>query len=259
VTGASSGIGREFARLLAEQDYDLVLVARREERLTELASELEAADGTKSLIVPADLGDADSPERLFAQANEAGVQVQILVNAAGLTPAGRYLDSDWDFHRSVVQAMALTPMHLCRLFLPGMIERRAGHVINVSSVGAWYTSTPTQTLYGPSKAMLLRFTQSLADEYPDSGVSFTTLCPGVTKTEILDVKFNQEAVKGIPEALIDSPRKVAEAGWKAAQKNRTVVVTGPTGKSAHMLMRLLPESVSTKLMARQLIGAYDRS
>jgi uncharacterized protein len=259
VTGASSGIGREFARLLAERGYDLILVARREDRITSLASELEAAHGTKAITAPEDLGDPEAPQRLFDRANEAGAHVEVLVNAAGLTPAGRYLESDWETHSSTLNVMGVAPLHLTHLFLPAMLERGSGHVINVSSVGAWYTSTPTQTLYGPSKAMVLRFTQSLADEYPDRGVSFTTVAPGVTDTEILDVPFNEAAVKGIPKRMIDSPRKVAEAGWRAAQRNRTVVVTGPTGKSAHMLMRLLPEAISTKLMARQLTGAYDES
>jgi hypothetical protein len=259
VTGASSGIGREFARLLAETGHDLVLVARREDRLAELGAKLTKAHGTGVVSIPADLGDPGAPDRIADCVAEAGATIEVLVNGAGETRPARYLDLDWETHRATVQLMALAPLHLTRLFLPAMLERGRGHVINVSSVGAWYTSTPTQTLYGPCKAMLLRFTQSLADEYPDSGVSFTTVCPGVTRTEILDLPYNQRATEGIPERMIDSPRKVAEAGWKAARRGRRVVVTGPTGKSAHVLMRVLPESLSTRLMARQLVGAFERS
>ena len=256
VTGASSGIGREFARLLAEQGYDLVLVSRREERLRALAADLEARHGAKSLVIGADLGDADAPDAVRARVEEAGLEVDVLVNNAGATPEDRLLDRPWEAHAGVVNLMAVAPVHLVYAFLPGMLERRRGHVINVVSVGAWYPSTPTQTLYGATKAFALRFTQTLSDEYPDRGVTFTALCPGVTRTEILDIPVIAESVKGIPDFLVDSPRKVAERGWKGALSGREVVVVGITGKLVRVIFGLLPERVGRRMIADGLLKAY---
>jgi uncharacterized protein len=258
VTGASSGIGREFARLMAERGYDLVLVARRAERLNELAAELEQRHGARSLVIPTDLADPAAPQRLFDAVREAGLILEVLVNNAGLTPDARFLDQSWEVQAGTVQVMAVGPLHLVYLFLPAMLERGSGHVINVASVGAWYTSTPTQTLYGATKAFVLRFTQTLADEYPDRGVTFTAVCPGVTRTEILDLPVSAYATKDVPSVLIDSPRKVAKIGWAAAQKGRNVVLTGPTGKMTFAMLRLLPDAIGGKAIAKRLLQAYDQ-
>ena len=257
VTGASSGIGREFARLLAEHGYDLILVSRREERLRALAGDLEAHCGAKSLVIAADLTDPAGPTAVRPAVEEAGLQVDVLVNNAGATPEDRLLDRPWEAHAGVINLMAVSPVELVHMFLPGMLERGRGHVINVVSVGAWYPSTPTQTLYGATKAFALRFTQTLSDEYPDRGVTFTALCPGVTRTEILDIPVIAESVKGIPDFLVDSPRKVAERGWKGAQSGREVVVVGITGRLVRLVFRFLPERVGRRMIADGLLEAYN--
>jgi short-subunit dehydrogenase len=254
VTGASSGIGREFARMLAEHGYDLVLVARREDRLRELSRELGARHGTKVVCVPLDLGDPGAPKQLF---DAVELDVEVIVNNAGLSPDARFLDIPWEEQLAAVQVMSLAPLEITHRFLPGLLERGRGHVINVSSVGAWYPSTPTQTLYGATKAFTLRFTQTLADEYPDSGVSFTAVCPGVTRTEFLDKPVNVRAIKGIPDRFIDPPRKVADLGWKAAQSGRTFVVTGATGRMGYWLLRVLPEPMGRRMIAKQLLAAAE--
>jgi short-subunit dehydrogenase len=259
VTGASSGIGREFARLLAEKGHDVVLVARREERLRDLAAELEQRHRTRCLILPADLADPEAPERIQAAVREAEMSIGVLVNNAGLTPETRFLDQPWEWQAGVVHVMALAPLHLVYLFLPAMLERGAGHIVNVSSVGAWYTSTPTQTLYGATKAFVVRFTQTLGDEYPGRGVSFTAVCPGVTQTEILDMPVSGRAVKGVPQAFIDSPRKVAERGWEVAQAGGGVTVVGPTGKLTFAMLRFLPDRIGGKAIAKRLLYAYAKT
>jgi short-subunit dehydrogenase len=254
VTGASSGIGREFARLLAEQGYDLVLVARREDRLSELAGELRAQHGTEVVCVPLDLGDPAAPEQLFAAVD---VDVEVIVNNAGQSTDSRFLDKPWSEQLASVQVMSLAPLEIIYRFLPGLLERGHGHVINVSSVAAWYPSTPTQTLYGATKAFTLRFTQSLADEYRESGVTFTAVCPGVARTEFLEKPVNARAIERIPDKLIDSPRKVAELGWEAARAGRQFVVIGVLGKASYALMRVLPESVGRRLIVKQLLAAAE--
>jgi short-subunit dehydrogenase len=259
VTGASSGIGREFARLLAEQGHDLAIVARRTHRLGELAAELQQRHGTRCLIITADLADPAAPEQIHAAVGEAGMDVAVLVNDAGLTPDSRFLDQSWEWQAGVVNVMALAPLHLVYLFLPRMLECGSGHVINVSSVGAWYPSTPTQTLYGATKAFVVRFTRTLAAEYPGRGVTFTSVCPGVTQTEILDMPNSKRAVKGIPAALIDSPRKVAERGWRLAQNGGGEVVVGVTGRLVYGLLRLLGERRGGQLIAKQLLDAYEEA
>ena len=255
VTGASSGIGREFARMLAEKGYDVVLVARRAQRLAELAAELEGRHRVRCLVVPMDLAQADAPDRIHAAVMQAGWELDVLVNNAGVTPDARFLDRPWEWQAGVVSVMATGPLHLVHVFLPGMLARRHGYVINVSSAGAWYPSTPTQTLYGATKAFLLRATQTLADEYPDSGVSFTTVCPGVTRTEILDLPMSAKAVKGLPPMLIDSPRKVADRGWTVATKGGGTVVVGATGRLLFVLMRIFGERLGGRITAKRLLDA----
>lgn len=255
VTGASSGIGREFARVLAGKGYDVVLVARRAERLAELASELEQRHRVRCLVVPMDLADAVAPERIHAAVTKEDWQVDVLVNNAGLTPDARFLDRPWEWQAGVVNVMATGPLHLVHLFLPGMLARRHGYVVNVSSAGAWYPSTPTQTLYGATKVFLMRATQTLADEYPHSGVSFTTVCPGVTRTEILDIPLSAKAVEGLPAALIDSPHKVASRAWKVAANGGGTVVVGVTGHVLVALMRIFGERIGGRMTAKRLLDA----
>lgn len=250
ITGASAGIGREFARLLANEGYDLVLLARRRDRLEALRDELPC----DVRVLEADLSDPATPQRVLEATR--GLEVEVLVNNAGVTPVGRLLDRSWAEQHGIAQVMAMGPAHLIHLLLPDMLERRRGHVINVVSVGAWYRSTPTQTLYGATKAFLLRLTETLADEYPESGVSFTAVCPGVTRTEILDQPFNAAATDGIPARLVDPPERVAELGWAAARAGRTVVVTGVTGRIAHAGLTLLSRRAS-RAVARKLIKADE--
>jgi short-subunit dehydrogenase len=253
VTGASSGLGREFARLLAGDGHDLVLTARREDRLKELADEVADHHGAKSLVLPADLCDAAAPEEIFAAATRDGWPIDVLVNNAGVMGEGRLLDHPWPHHEALMRLKVLSPFHLVHLFLPAMLERRNGLVINVASCGGLYPSSPTIPMYGAANIAVVRLTRTLSREYRNGGVTFTAVCPGATRTEMYDRSVLSWTV---PKFLTESPEKVARRAWTAAKAGRPLVVGGFNGLSM-ALVRRLPDALPDQLISRWLIAAYD--
>jgi len=254
VTGASSGLGWEFARLLAAEGHDLVLAARREERLQALAGELAQRYGTTSLVLPADLSEEAAPEKLFAAVSAEGWPVDVLVNNAGVMGEGRLLDHSWSHHEALARLKFLSPFHLVHLFLPAMLERRSGIVLNVASCGGLYPSSPTIPIYGAVNMAVVRLTRTLSREYRGAGVTFTALCPGATRTAMFDTSVLAWTV---PRFLTEPADKVARRGWDGARAGRPLVVGGLNGLSMAVARRL-PDGLVDQLIARWLIAAYDR-
>ncbi|HVW31680.1 MAG TPA: SDR family NAD(P)-dependent oxidoreductase [Acidimicrobiia bacterium] len=254
VTGASSGLGREFARLLAADGHDLVLTARRDGLLRSLAAELAERHGTKSLVLPADLSEEVAPEELFAAVSAEGWPVDVLVNNAGIMGEGRLLDHPWSHHEALARLKFLSPFHLVHLFLPAMLERRRGIVLNVASCGGLYPSSPTIPVYGAANMAVVRLTRTLSREYRGSGVTFTALCPGATRTAMYDASVLAWTV---PKFLTEPPEKVARRGWDGARAGRPLVIGGLNGLSM-AIARRLPDGLVDQLIARWLIVAYDR-
>lgn len=157
VTGASAGIGEAFAEELAKDGVGLVLTARREDRLLELAKRLASKWGVEAKVIPADLSHLDAPKRLFDQVSEAGIAIDYLINNAGYGVPSYYLDSSWDIHQRFMQVMVTAVIELTYLFLDGMTKRNFGRIINVSSVGGLMPGHPGSTLYPAAKAFGIRF------------------------------------------------------------------------------------------------------
>jgi short-subunit dehydrogenase len=237
VTGASSGIGAEFCRQLAQRGYHLVLVARRADRLHALASELREAHGTATLVIPADLSDPGASQDIFRQLQKAGVVIEFLVNNAGYGLPGRFTAPDWKEHADFLQVMVSTVCELTWRLLPGMQELGRGFVINVASVAGLIPSSEGHTLYGASKSFLVHFSESLALENRYHGIKVSALCPGFTYSEFHDVTGTRNMVNQLPSFMWLSAEEVVRYGIESVTGPQTRVIAIP-GLAYRMLVGL---------------------
>ncbi|HWG10064.1 MAG TPA: SDR family oxidoreductase [Rhodanobacteraceae bacterium] len=251
VTGASSGIGAAFARELATRGCDLVLTARREDRLRELAAELQAAHGIDAQALPDDLADRDAPARLAARIDERGWRIDWLINNAGYGVPGDFLASDWRTHADFIQVLMVAPTQLCHLLLPGMRERGRGGIVNVASLAGLVPGTPKHTLYAAAKSYLVKFSQSLALENRDAGVNVCALCPGFTYSEFHDVTGARAKVSKLPGWMWMRADDVVRRGLDATERGEIVHVTGGANRAVKALFELLPDGLALRLIARR--------
>ncbi|MEM6335408.1 MAG: SDR family oxidoreductase [Bacteroidota bacterium] len=241
VTGASSGIGLELARLHASRGGDLVLVARREERLNEIKAEFERAFGIEALVIASDLTDPTAPQTLYDALASQGVTVDVLINNAGFGGHGRFIDRDWDGDGPMIQLNVTALTHLMHLFVPGMVARSRGRLMNVASL-AGFVPGPLQAVYYATKAYVLSLSEAVSKELEGTGVTVTALCPGLTKTEFLE-RANMDGIQGAKLGAM-SAEQVARAGYEGLLAGETVVVPGTLNKlNAHVILPLLPRSL----------------
>jgi short-subunit dehydrogenase len=240
ITGASAGIGEAFAGVFAAEGWNLVLVARREERLRAVAEHLAAAHRIDARVVAVDLGDRDAAVRVAAQLVARGVTVDALVNNAGYGVPGTYLRSTWDRHDRSLQVMVNGVTELTYLFLPGMLERGYGRIINVASVAGLVPAPGGHTLYAATKAFLIKFSEALGHEVRSRGVHVTALCPGFTRTEFHDVTGTRDQMKGIPDWLWLDAATVAREGYDAVMAGMPVYVNGRIYRVIVGLVRFAP-------------------
>lgn len=237
ITGASSGIGLELARCFAAAGYDLVLVARRAEALEALASELGAKHGTAVRVEPRDLNSPEAPAKLYADLQQAGVTIDVLVNNAGFGALGNVSSLPLDRQLDMIELNVTALTALTRLFLPGMLERRRGGVLNVAST-AGFQPGPRMAVYYATKAYVLSFTEALAEENAGSGLRVSCLCPGPTKTEF-------GSVSGMDQSRLFrlgtmNARAVAECGVRGWLRGRVVVVPGLMNRMLVFAGRFVP-------------------
>ncbi|MGD8867787.1 MAG: SDR family oxidoreductase [Gemmatimonadales bacterium] len=244
VTGASSGLGVDFARQLASRGANLILVARRWERLRVLAGEIKINTAVDVEVEPLDLADPGAAEVLYRKLDERGHHVEILVNNAGFGVHGSFLDSPWTRDRDMIQVDAIAPLHLTRLFAAKMAKRGFGRILQVASTAA-YQPVPTYAVYGACKAFVLSFSQALNYELRGSGVTCTVVSPGVIKTE-----FQQVAGHAFTRYMRWTQMKsadVARIGIEAMLNGRTVVVPGLHNALLVASQRFAPRRLVTAL------------
>ena len=239
VTGASSGIGAAYARALAERGAQVILVARRRDRLEALAREIDAAGGS-AVVIPVDLADPDAPDAIMREALARGLAIDILVNNAGYGLPGAYQSRSWADQAYFLQLMVTAYAHLTHLALPGMTERGWGRVVNVSSVAGLLPPSAGHTLYGGSKALLVSFSQALAAEMRGRGVKVSALCPGFTYTEFHDVNGTREQVNKVPKPMMLDAGKIVAGSIEALERGKTVYVPGWSYKAIVALSRVMP-------------------
>jgi uncharacterized protein len=225
VTGASAGLGAEFARQLAAQGFDLVLVARRRAALDALAESLRTRHGIRATVIEADLSLREAPPAVRHELDQRGIAVDFLVNNAGA--AGRPLLAPIDFreHARYFELMMISVAHLCALFIPPMRQRGWGRVINVASVAARIPRGGDAT-YGPAKAYLVHLSEELHLTVSGDGVNVCALCPGFTHTEFHEVAGMSELKARSPRLLWYDAETVVREGLRAVAKGRPVFVSG---------------------------------
>lgn len=227
VTGASAGIGEEFCRQLAAQGYALVLVARRADRLQTLGEELRRRHGTEYVALPTDLADPQAPAQLVADLHARGIEPEFLVNNAGYGVPGRLCAVDWATHQAFLQVMVNAVCELCWRLMPAMQRRKRGFIINVASVAGLVPSSAGHTLYGASKAFLVRFSESLALEGAPDQVRVSALCPGFTYSEFHDVTGTRDMVSQLPDYMWLQADEVVRYGLESVQRDTPRVVAVP--------------------------------
>jgi len=223
ITGASFGIGMESARVFAGEGYNLVLVARSADKLRQLASEFEKAHGTRSLILAADLTEPGAPAYVLDQTTRADIQMDVLVNNAGFGQYGMFAENDLEECLRQIQLNVTTLTHLTRLYLPAMIERKCGRILNVASTAAFQPG-PLMAVYFATKAYVLSLSEALANELGGSGVTVTCLCPGPTATEF-QKRANITGIRLTRYGCMDA-RTVAEDGYRALMAGKPMVISG---------------------------------
>jgi len=246
ITGASAGIGRELARLVAADGHDTVLVARRRDRLDELAAELGSAHGVKVTVIAADLGDRAAPQAVAEQVRSASIDIDFLINNAGFGSHGPFAESDLARQLEMIDVNVRALVELTHLFLPGMLARKRGHVLNVASV-AGFVPGPYMATYYASKAFVLSFTEALAAELRGSGVTATASCPGPTETEFGAVA-RSDGTKLFRSGVADAA-SVAKHAYRAMLAGDVVAVPGLMNKLLVQSVRLSPRSVLRSIAA----------
>ena len=252
VTGASAGIGAAFAKIYAAHGYDVALTARRADRLEALADEIRLRHGVETLVIPADLALSGAAGRILGDIEAHGRVVDALVNNAGYGVPGRYVETVWETQAAFLQVLLVAVCELTHKVMPGMIERRFGRIVNVSSLAGLAPGTAGHTLYGATKAFLVSFTQSLHLEGAEAGVHVSALCPGFTFSEFHDVTQTRDHVsRNVPPWLWMGADEVAASGYEAAEANRAICVPGAPNKTIAAIAKLLPDDWALALVARE--------
>ena len=246
ITGASAGIGAAFARHLAAEGYALLLVARRVERLQELATELTSQHGVRCDVFAADLNDPAAPAAIMAFAESRGIAIDVLINNAGLSGKTAFAETPWPRLAAEIQLMVTAVTELCHRVLPGMRERGWGRIINLSSLAA-FSPPGASLLYTGIKSYVLGISQSLDMELKPQGIHVTALCPGFTRSEFHDTMGTRDAADKLPGLLWQEADEVVREGWNAVMKGKPVCVPGLVNKVVAGSMRPLPVALQYHL------------
>lgn len=246
VTGASSGIGYELARLFAKDGKNLVVVARSRDRLEAQKKELENKHGTKVKVLAKDLSKPETPQEIFAELEKEHIEVDVLVNNAGFGVYGMFSQTNLQQELNMIQVNITSLTQLTKLFLGKMLDNKAGWILNVGSVGSFVPS-PVEAVYGGTKSFVLSFSEALACELKGTGVSVTCLCPGFTYTRFQERAFGKAPTPREQRLLMDAA-KVATTGYKALTKRRGMVLPGPLNSFLFsFLIRFFPRSLVTRV------------
>jgi uncharacterized protein len=253
ITGGSSGIGAELARVSAGHGFNLIITARRLERLAALAAEITARHDVDVAVISADLSKPDVPQEIFDEIAKRGLKVDLLYNNAGVGDAFSFHEADWSAHRDTLQLMVINPTHLAHLAIPGMLERGYGRVTNISSIAAHMPGMPMHGMYCPLKTFLYKEIQSWASEYSDTPLTFTAIAPGLAETDIVDASGVRDMVDTLPKALVSTARSVAEQSIAATLAGRCVYTLGWANQVYGGLIRHMPSAIGHKLMAAERV------
>jgi len=244
ITGASSGLGMELAKLFAADGSDLVLVARREERLIELAQELKSEHGVEVHVLPKDLSKKSAPKEIFSHLKKEKIQIDVVVNNAGFGNKGHIADLDTDLQLDMIQVNLVALTHLTRLFLPGIIERGYGGILNVGSL-AGFQPGPNLAVYFATKAYVLSFTEALAEEISNPNINISCLAPGPVKTEFGEKSDLEDSL--LFKLSLMEMEPVVKAGYQGFRNGKTIIIPGIKQQIVPFLNRFTPRLLVRKI------------
>lgn len=241
ITGASSGIGMELAKIHAERGGDLVIIARSESKLQDLKTELEKRHSVNVMVIAKDLSQPNAPREIYDEVKKAGIEVDYLINNAGFGGRGKFHEREWETDMTMINLNITALVALTRYFLPDFVKRNDGKILNVSSTAALMPG-PLQAVYFATKAFVTHFSNALAEELHDTNITVTTLMPGATETEFARVSGMDKTSMFLHTA---SARKVAEDGYVGMLKGKIDVISGLTvsQKLASSIIPFMPKKM----------------
>jgi uncharacterized protein len=248
ITGASTGLGREFARLCARDGYDVVLIARSRPQLEALAAEIQQDTSRTARVIEKDLSIPDAAREVFDELTSAGLNVELLINNAGFGLVGRFWELDEEQQMRMVQLNVGALTHLTRLFLPGFVQRRRGQILNIASTAAFQPG-PLMAVYYATKAYVVSFSEAMHNEVRDYGVTITALCPGPTKTEF-DKRAGGTNTKLLKGRNVMDANAVAQIGLAAVRAGKPLVVAGRINAVMAFLTRFAPRQFAASMARR---------
>jgi short-subunit dehydrogenase len=252
ITGASSGIGEELAKHFARDGYDLVLVARSVDKLAALADQITGDTQAEVLVEPADLSKRGAAKKLSSSLSQQGIEVDILVNSAGVLEHGSFIDLPGTSQQGMINLNVSGLTDMLSHFLPPMVKRGKGRILNVASIAA-FQPVPSLATYAATKAYVLSLSESLAEELSGTGVSVTALCPGVTATNMVATAQEKSGGLNIPGFLVGDVEDVAAQGYRACLKGDAICVPGTVNLAATLTGRATP-----KWLLRRITGVMGR-
>jgi len=250
ITGASSGLGKEFARIHASQGNNLVLIARSKDKLDALKLELETEFGISVCVISKDLSDQNAPKAVYEEVQALKIRVDYLINNAGFGDFGLFADTDWKKQMEMINLNITCLTYLTRLFLPDMIRNKFGKILNIASTAAFQPG-PTMSVYFATKAYVLSFSEAIANELKGTGVTVTALCPGATATGFKAASSLGESnlFKG---NQIATSKEVAEFGYTKMMEGKTVVIPGIVNNLMAQSVRFAPRNLAASIARMKL-------
>jgi len=249
ITGATSGIGLELAKLFAQDQYNLVIVARSEEELASIAGQLSQQYGVQVETIAKDLFKREAPFEVYEEIKAKGIQIDALVNDAGQGQYGKFTETDINRELDIIQLNIGAYVVLTKLFLKEMVARNEGKILQVSSIGGELPG-PLQSVYHGTKAFVTSFTEAIRAENKDTNIAITALLPGVTDTDFFD-KADMEDSKLVQEGSKADPAKVAKDGYEALLANKDKIISGFKNKAQVAMSNLMPDDMVANNMLKQ--------
>ncbi|KGX91081.1 short-chain dehydrogenase [Pontibacillus halophilus JSM 076056 = DSM 19796] len=244
ITGASTGIGRQYAYTLAEKGYNLIIVSRSQDKLDAIADDLQVRYGVKVLVIATDLSERNAPENVYQRIKNEGLQIDLLVNNAGSGNTGKLLESSLEKNHQQVMLNVNAVVKLTHLVLEEMVERQEGDIINVASMAS-FQPIPYMSIYAATKSFVLSFSEGLHEEYKDDGIRILAVCPGNTETNFFD-----HAPDSIKVGKMRTAHQVVETSLRALHRNKSSVIDGRSNVMTALLPRLLSRSIVARVSAQ---------
>ena len=258
ITGASSGIGFEIAKCLATRGFDLVLTSRNSDKLEAAATSLSSHGEGKIDVIVADLHNPLSPQQIYDYCRNKGYKINLLVNNAGYAIAGSFDQTSMEDEEKFIRVLGIAVIALSKLFIKDMLETADGKIMMISSVAAFAPPSTIQTLYGPVKTFVNRFSEGLNINYNHRGITSTAVCPGYTVTNFHTASGVQEEMDRVPSFMKKEASRVAKEAVEATLKGKKVCVPSKTFKLIVFLLKVLPHSLFPLFSKRLAPGRYDQ-